>query len=43
MSGPGGDLDLLVVLPEPGTLVLLISGALGPLLLLWRRNGAGWG
>ncbi len=31
------------VVPEPRTVVLLISGALGLLLLLWRRNGAGWG
>jgi len=42
VSGRGGDLDLLVV-PEPGSLVLLIGGGLGLLLLLWRRNGGGWG
>ncbi len=39
---PTGDLDLLVV-PEPRTLVLLISGGLGVLFLVWRREGAGWG
>ena len=29
------------VVPEPGTLVLLISGALGVLLIVWRRRAAG--
>jgi hypothetical protein len=35
MVTPGGDLDLLVV-PEPGTFLLLISGGLG--VLVWGRR-----
>jgi len=34
---PTGDLDLLVV-PEPSTLALLLSGGLCLLLLVWRRR-----
>lgn len=39
---PSGGLDLLVV-PEPGTFVLLLSGALALLLLLRRRKAAAMG
>ena len=36
---PTGGLDLLVV-PEPATLVLLIAGGLGVVLIVWRRKPA---
>jgi hypothetical protein len=38
---PDGGLDLPVV-PEPATLALLGTGALGLLLLVWRPKAAGW-
>lgn len=34
---PSGDLDLVVV-PEPGSVLLLISGGLSLLVLVWRRR-----
>jgi hypothetical protein len=34
----GTDVFFIQVVPEPGTLVLLISGGLGLLLLVWRRK-----
>jgi len=34
----GPDAFILTVVPEPGTLVLLLSGGLGALLLVWRRR-----
>lgn len=39
MITPSGDLDLLVV-PEPDTLLLLINGGLGLLLMVWGRKAA---
>jgi hypothetical protein len=34
----GPDALILTVVPEPGALVLLISGVLGVVLLVWRRR-----